>query len=179
MVRQCGTEKSDAYDRAMDLLAIGIMPDSALLTTAGISSADAQALVKKVNQQSSASGSGGSGSGNKGYDNEGYSTDIVKQAQKFVGATADGKWGSGSTASAKAKGYNSLAEVVAVMSKPDKSAYADWDAGDWEGYFAQIRQSEGKSAAEEELKYFTSNGLIPNKYVTYGAIGARGGSMGH
>lgn len=57
--------------------------------------------------------------------------------------------------------------------------YSDWDAGDWESYFAQIRQSEGRSAAEEELQHFTSNGLIPKNMVTYGAIGARGSSRGH
>lgn len=57
--------------------------------------------------------------------------------------------------------------------------YSDWDAGDWESYFAQIRQKEGKSAAEEELRHFTSNGLIPKNMVTYGAIGARGSSGGH
>lgn len=61
----------------------------------------------------------------------------------------------------------------------DEKGYSDWDASDWESYFAQIRQSEGKSAAEEELQYFTSNGLIPKNMVTYGAIGARGSSRGH
>ena len=62
---------------------------------------------------------------------------------------------------------------------PTASDYADWDAGDWEGYFARIRQSEGKSAAEEELKYFTSNGLIPKKFVAIASSGARGGNVGH
>lgn len=60
-----------------------------------------------------------------------------------------------------------------------KEYYANWNAGDWEGYFANIRQTEGKAAAEEELRYFTSKGLIPQKFVTYGAIGARGSSGGH
>ena len=48
------------------------------------------------------------------YDNQGYSDSIVKQAQKYVGASEDGKWGPNSAAKAKAKGYNSLAEVVAA-----------------------------------------------------------------
>lgn len=56
--------------------------------------------------------------------------------------------------------------------------YADWDAGDWEGYFAKIRQSEGKAAAEEELHYFTQNGLIPKEHLYMAAIGARG-QLGH
>lgn len=65
------------------------------------------------------------------------------------------------------------------VEEPTKDYYADWDYGDWEAYFAQIRQSEGKSAAEQELNYFTSKGLIPQKYVAAGASGARGGKMGH
>ena len=60
-----------------------------------------------------------------------------------------------------------------------KEYYADWDGGDWEAYFAGIRQSEGKAAAEKELSEFTSLGFIPTKYVNMAAIGARGGSMGH
>ena len=62
---------------------------------------------------------------------------------------------------------------------PKTPDYSDWDAGDWEAYFASIRQSEGKAAAQEELEYFTRNGLIPTNMVTHAASGARGGQMGH
>ena len=72
------------------------------------------------------SSSGGSSGGSSGdssskgsskgsYSNGGYDASVVKQAQNFVGASADGMWGSNSAAAAKAKGYNSLAEVVAAM----------------------------------------------------------------
>ena len=71
----------------------------------------------------------GNGDGDKptggGYDNQGYESSVVKQAQAFVGASADGKWGSNSAAAAKAKGYNSLADVIAAMQgggKPELSA---------------------------------------------------------
>ena len=63
--------------------------------------------------------------------------------------------------------------------EPEGADYSDWDKGDWESYFSQIRQEEGQAAAEEELRYFTSNGLIPQNMVTYGAMGARGGLTGH
>lgn len=63
--------------------------------------------------------------------------------------------------------------------KNAKVDYSDWDAADWNSYFSAIRQSEGQAAAEAELKEFTSKGLIPNKYVSYAASGARGGKMGH
>lgn len=59
------------------------------------------------------------------------------------------------------------------------SYYASWDAGDWEGYFAAIRQSDGQSAAEMELDYFIKNGLIPTNMVAMAASGARGGMKGH
>ena len=60
-----------------------------------------------------------------------------------------------------------------------KDDYADWDAGDWEGYFASIRHSEGKTSAEAELNRMTKAGLIPNNMVAFAAIGARGGGGGH
>ena len=60
----------------------------------------------------------------------------------------------------------------------DGSQYADWGAADWESYFAQIRQSEGKEAAEQELEYFTSQGWIPKEMLAAAGIGARG-SLGH
>lgn len=157
---------------------------------------------------SSSGGSGGSGGGSGGgggsskssgggVNNSGYSADLVKMAQNFVGASADGAWGSNSAASAKEKGYGSLAAVLNAMgytskgalagnsggnpapSQPTESPYSGWSAGTWEAYFAKIRQTEGKAAATEELNYFTTNGLIPKNMVTYAASGARGGQMGH
>ena len=147
---------------------------------------------------SSKSSSSSSSSSSSGVNNQGYSTTVVKNAQAFVGASADGQWGSNSAAAAKAKGYNSLAEVVTAMQNsvkngttstgsssssasktPSASAYSGWSAGTWEAYFAKIRQTEGQSAALEELNYFTKNGLIPQNMVTYASSGARGGQMGH
>ena len=54
-----------------------------------------------------------------------------------------------------------------------------WNAGQWESYFAQIRQTEGTAAAQQELNQMTSSGEIPKKYVASAASGARGGKMGH
>ena len=49
---------------------------------------------------------------------------------------------------------------------------------EWEGYFARIRQSEGKEAAQEELKERLEAGDIPKNMVPAASIGARG-SLGH
>ena len=56
--------------------------------------------------------------------------------------------------------------------------YADWDYGDWEGYFATIRNTEGKSAAEAELSRMNKAGFIPKGFIVAASIGARG-SLGH
>lgn len=47
-------EKQDANTLAMSMLSLGTMPNSELLTTAGISSSDAQAIVNKVKEQEKA-----------------------------------------------------------------------------------------------------------------------------
>lgn len=137
----------------------------------------------------SSSKSSGSSSSSSGYNNMGYGADIVKKAQSFVGASADGMWGSNSAAQAQAKGYSTLTDVVAALYKngilgngtptTQTSTYSNWSAGTWEAYFAKIRQTEGQAAALEELNYFTRNGLIPSNMVTYASSGARGGQMGH
>ena len=56
--------------------------------------------------------------------------------------------------------------------------YADWDYGDWEGYFAIIRNTEGKSAAEEELSRMNKEGFIPTEFFVPARLGASG-SLGH
>ena len=61
--------------------------------------------------------------------------------------------------------------------------YADWNAGDWEAYFANIRNTPakeggGKDAAIEELNEFLDKGFIPKNMVYFARIGARG-SFGH
>ena len=108
----------------------------------------------------------------------------IKAMQNALGVTPDGKWGPKTQEAAlKQWGTTSADEAWSAkgsqLGEPVASDYADWDAGDWEGYFAAIRQSEGQAAAEEELRLFASKGLIPTQMVNYAAIGARGGQKGH
>lgn len=104
--------RSDATDLALSMLGMGAMPSNDILAAAGLSSADAQAIVQKVNEQASSGSTSGSVSGTTGSSNN---SDIVKKAQEFVGTSVDGIWGANSTAKAKEKGYNSLEEVIAAM----------------------------------------------------------------
>lgn len=139
---------------------------------------EALALSSSTKNSSTYNGpDGGTYTPNPGWDEE-----TIRQFQAaHPGLEVDGKWGPKTAAAYdkdktwKPDGPDPEPEPV----NPTAADYSDWDAGMWEGYFAQIRQSEGKAAAEEELKYFTSNGLIPKNMVTYAASGARGGKMGH
>lgn len=63
--------------------------------------------------------------------------------------------------------------------KDTKDDYADWDAMDWQSYFANIRSSEGQAAAESELNRMSRAGLIPKNLISAAASGARGGKLGH
>lgn len=64
--------------------------------------------------------------------------------------------------------------------KETASDYAGWDGSDWENYFAQIRQSEGKEAAQTELQRMIKAGLIKNVvYITMATRGVAGGLPGH
>lgn len=114
------------------------------------------------------------------YDNGGLTDAQVKELQAVLGVGADGYYG---PASKSAAGGLSAKEAYKKYVKNDggesASEYADWDAGDWNGYFTAIRQNDGKAAAEAELNRMASAGLIPTKMMTYAALGARGGSLGH
>lgn len=81
---------------------------------------------------------------------------------------------------------NFVNKILGATSKKTNSSeknsasaeYAGWDAGKWQSYFANIRQTKGASAAETELNRMSSEGIIPTNMITYAAIGARG-KFGH
>lgn len=68
------------------------------------------------------------------YSNQGYSADVVMRAQEFLGVPLNGLWGPEAAAQAKAKGYNSLADVVAAMDQ--RSAAPKGSPGD--SYYEQL-----------------------------------------
>ena len=98
--------------------------------------------------------------------------------------TADGKFGPETMKAMRAAGWTTLDDAMSDLNggkQPvvETNPYEGWDAGDWEGYFANIRQNEGSEAAQKELNYLNSTGLIPKNMVAAAASGARGGKMGH
>ena len=60
----------------------------------------------------------------------------------------------------------------------EEDLFADFDGVDWEAYFAEIRNSDGKSAAEAEMSRLIKAGILPDNMTSYASIGARG-SLGH
>lgn len=180
----------DKYEKLLGLMSIGYTPTDEELTSAGMTRAQADAVLATYGASS-----GYSGQGSGGWDNGNLDENKIQMIQHALGVTADGKWGAQSRAAAGGLSADEAWEAFfnGTLGKPVGTSaewltqanvnkdmdYSDWDAGDWEGYFARIRQSEGKAAAQEELNYFTANGLIPKNMVTYAANGARGGQMGH
>lgn len=123
------------------------------------------------NYELTASKTATSSSSGSNYNNAGFSTDVVKQAQAFIGVTADGKWGSNSTAAAKAKGYNSLSEVVLAMNKgtPTASPTA------YDGLLAAVSTAKGaysKQTATERQKAYQESVANINDAYNKGAITA-------
>lgn len=133
------TKKKYAYDTAMGMLNLGVTPSAQMLADAGISSSDANAIVKKVKTNEAAAA-----------------------AAKTPTATPT----------------PTPTPTPDPTPAPKKSEFEGWKATDWNSYFAQIRQTEGKAAAEKELEELTRNGIIPKEFLSSASIGARG-SLGH
>lgn len=109
-------------------------------------------------------------------------TEEFKQdmAYKYAALNKSSSSSGGSGGGSKKTTTNTPANTPTQTPAPaPKIDYSGWSAGQWESYFAQIRQTEGKAAAEKELSEFTSKGLIPKNYVSAAATGARGSSGGH
>ena len=110
---------------------------------------------------------GGSGGGGGNYNNGGYSADVVKQAQAFVGATADGYWGSDSSAKAKAKGYNSIAEVVAAMSGGGGTGFTGTTYSEAVAYMKANGVSGAKASNAMTATEFKRSSSMRNEFSSY------------
>lgn len=97
-------ESETAYDRVMDKLSAGIMPNATLLEQAGMTSEEASAYLSRLfGQENSAYESVGDNvdSGGRGtYDNGGLGEDTIEAMQEALGVTPDGKWGETTTEAA-------------------------------------------------------------------------------
>lgn len=105
-------QTATAYNRALQMLGMGIMPGTDLLSQANLSQQEAEAIRASVLAElGGASGSTGrsgtaasSGvsrsSGGRTYDNGSLTASQVRQLQNYYGVTADGMWGRDSAGAA-------------------------------------------------------------------------------
>ena len=136
-------------------------------TTGGSSSGGSDGSSDKSSSDKSSSDSG--------YNNGGYDTDLVEQAQKFVGAFVDGKWGTNSAAAAKDKGYGSLGAVIAAMRKannnPDNntSENKSWSDYDAKAHEKIVTENKGSYYASvlSDLKAMKKKGTSNKEVSTY------------
>ena len=94
------------------------------------------------------------------YDNGGYSTDAIRKAQNYVGADADGMWGSQSAKAAKAMGYDSLEDLMKHLGiSPDGGGNPDYDSivADLNDY---IEMGASRSEISSLLKSALASGYI-------------------
>lgn len=109
--QQSSAQQADtAYSRAMQLLGMGIMPGSDVLSQAGLSTQEAEAIRSGILGETAGTGttvaaapSGRtsavrSASGGGSYNNGSLTAAQVRQLQEALGVTADGMWGKNSTA---------------------------------------------------------------------------------
>ena len=142
--------QENAYSRALKLLNAGFMPDDETLTAAGISRNEAQNFVNQLNgqtvqqavQQAVRKATGG------GYNNGSLTTSQVKQLQQALGVTADGLWGSNS--SAAASGMTADQAWAAYQNQP-KAANAGMNSSYFNAFMQSMvaQMSAGKMQAAQ------------------------------
>lgn len=146
--------QESAYTRALQLLDAGFMPDDETLTAAGISRNEAQNYVNQPQAQNvqyatpAAGNSGGSTVRGGGYNNGSLTTSQVKQLQQALGVTADGLWGSKSTAAA---GGMTADQAWAAYQNQTKTANAGMNASYFNAFMQSMvaQMSAGKMQAAQ------------------------------
>ena len=98
-------QKQDQYKTLQTLIKAGYQATDAELSSVGMTRQQANALLPKVSSKSSGAG----------YDNGGYTEDQIKKLQRFLGVTADGKFGSQSKAAMKEQGYSTIKKAMEAM----------------------------------------------------------------
>ncbi len=102
-------QQNTAYNRALQLLGMGIMPGTDLLSQANLSQQEAEAIRSSVLAEMSGTPAAASSAARTastrssrssrsagGYDNGSLTADQVRQMQQALGVTADGMWGNDS-----------------------------------------------------------------------------------
>ena len=180
-------QASQAYDRAMELLSMGIMPGDDVLGQAGISQQEAAAIRGTVLGQSGVQSAASGGttaarssarSGLRGYDNGSLSAEQVRQMQAYYGAAADGMWGRDS--SSAADGLSADEAWAAMRGENTQSSLPDYDtilknssAGNYGPQYGltlnTVQAMVGRNATQEQVETYLLEQLDSGKINTAGA----------
>ena len=180
-------QASQAYDRAMELLSMGIMPGDDVLGQAGISQQEAAAIRGTVLGQGGVQGAASGGttaarssatSGLRGYDNGSLSAEQVRQTQAYYGAAADGMWGRDS--SSAAGGLSADEAWAAMRGENTQSSLPDYDtilknssAGNYGPQYGltlnTVQAMVGRNATQEQVETYLLEQLDSGKINTAGA----------
>ena len=166
--------RASAYERVMNLLSAGITPDSAALTAAGISAQEAAQILRYYGGGASAGGgtaSGGTSSGGNtayrgggGYSNGRLSTEQVKQMQRALGVTADGKWGAKSSAAAGGLDANAAWAKYGSRAQTAGDSFADTVLRNMQN---SVRAKGGITQAQiHTLKSYVASGMLTQEELT-------------
>lgn len=110
-------------------------------------------------------------------DNEGRGIEAAVALVKRVGATDEAKAAFGDYFGEELMNKY-FPEAVAEKIQGYDVDYSSWSAGEWEEYFAYIRQNESPEDAEKELNDLVKQGVIPQNMISYARKGASG-TLGH
>ena len=180
-------QASQAYDRAMELLSMGIMPGDDVLGQAGISQQEAAAIRSTVLGQSGVQSAASGGttaarssarSGLRGYDNGSLSAEQVRQMQEYYGTAADGMWGRDS--SSAADGLSADEAWAAMRGENTQSSLPDYDtilknssAGNYGPQYGltlnTVQAMVGRNATQEQVETYLLEQLDSGKINTAGA----------
>lgn len=175
-------QEATKYDRLITLITnTGYNPTAQELSDAGMSAAEAAAYQQIYNEQNTPSYSGGG----YYYSGGGYDADAAKKQQELRDAgynvVVDGIWGDQSkkawaeyqAAKHGSTGMSDYMNNLIIDGVPSVEC-VNWDGGDWNYYFSEIRMDSGNEAAAKALENCISRGLIKEEYVDLAKKGAQG-----
>ncbi len=97
--------------------------------------------------------------------------------QKSRDAVADAQWQKEYNLALQ-KLYASASKASAIKTQTE-TPVDEWNAGQWEAYFARIRKEKDSQKAMDALQSMIRSGLIPKDMVVFGVMGAKGKVQGH
>ncbi len=106
----------------------------------------------------------------KTFDRSVYESDRDYEYKVGRDAVADAQW---------QRDYEAAEDKAIKEAIADGSYFDGWDAGQWESYFARIRNEKNDAAAVEEFNELMKKGYIPTNMISFARSGAYGGMKGH